>query len=92
METASFNGLIKTIFIIIAFWYLFKFLAKIFLPIIIKKAVAKAGQNFQQQQQQQYNNYRRQNDNEVKIDTNVPNQRPREKKKVGEYVDYEELD
>ncbi len=51
----------------------------------------KAGQNFQQQQQQ-YNNARRQNNNEVRIDTDGPNQRPREKKKVGEYVDYEELD
>ena len=91
METASFNGFIKTIFIIIAFWYLIKFLTKIFLPIIIKKAMNKAGQNFQQQQQQ-YNNARRQNNNEVRIDTDVPNQRPREKKKVGEYVDYEELD
>ena len=91
METASFNGFIKTLFIIIAVWYLIKFLARIFLPILIKKAVSKAGQNFQQQQNQ-YNNSRRCSDNEIKIDTEVPNQRPREKKKVGEYVDYEELD
>ncbi len=91
METASFNGFIKTLFIIIAVWYLIKFLARIFLPILIKKAVSKAGQNFQQQQNQ-YNNSRRYSDNEIKIDTEVPNQRPREKKKVGEYVDYEELD
>ena len=91
METASFDSLIKTIFIIIAFWYIFKFLAKIFLPLLIKKVVTKAGESFQQQQSQ-YNHIRRKNDNEIRIDTDVPNQRPREKKKVGEYVDYEELD
>ncbi len=91
METASFNGFIKTLFIIIAVWYLIKFLVRIFLPILIKKAVSKAGQNFQQQQNQ-YTNSRRYSDNEIRIDTEVPNKRPREKKKVGEYVDYEELD
>lgn len=91
METASFNGFIKTLFIIIAVWYIMKFLGRIFLPILIKKMVSKAGQSFQQQQAQ-YDNTRRYNDNEVRLDTDTPNKRPREKKKVGEYVDYEELD
>lgn len=89
METASFNGFIKTIFYIIVFWYLFKFLARIFLPILLKRAVHKAGRNFQQQTHQ-YDTRRNANP-EVHIDTSKA-AKSREKKKVGEYVDYEELD
>lgn len=93
METASFNGFIKTVLIIIAVWYLMKFLGRIFLPIIIKKVVTKAGQSFQQQQQQSpYYNSRRYNEPEIRVDSSNTSKRPREKKKVGEYVDYEELD
>ena len=51
MQTASFNGFIKTIFYMIAFYYIFKFLAKLFLPVLVKKVVEKAGENFQKQQQ-----------------------------------------
>ncbi|MBF6608539.1 MAG: DUF4834 family protein [Flavobacterium sp.] len=88
METASFNGFIKTLFFIIVFWYLFKFLARIFLPILLKKAVHKASRNFQQQHSQPF---RQNNSGEVHIDTSKA-PRSKEKKKVGEYVDYEELD
>jgi len=91
METASFNGLLKAIFYIIVFYYAFKFLARIFLPIIMKKAVEKAGANFQQQQKA----YQTQNQNtsaeELIYDTSKAT-KPRETKKVGEYVDYEEID
>lgn len=89
METASFNGILKTIVYIIAFYYIFKILARIFVPILLKKAVQKAGQNFQQQQSRHYQP--RNNQSEIHVDTsNAP--KSREKKKVGEYVDYEELD
>ncbi len=47
MQEASFNGLLKAIFYMIAFYYIFKFLARLFLPILVKKAVEKAGENFQ---------------------------------------------
>jgi hypothetical protein len=54
--------------------------------------VQKAEQSFQQQQQ----NYQRQNsqDDFVNINTNANRRsdRPRETKKVGEYIDYEEID
>lgn len=88
METASFNGFIKTLFYLIAFYYIFRFLARIFLPALVKKAVEKAGQNFQQQQQ----NYQQQQQRDtVTVDTSKA-QKPRSTKNVGEYVDYEELD
>ena len=90
MQTASFTGFIKAIFYMIAFYYVFRFLAKLFLPLIVKKVVEKAGQNMQQQQQQ--NNWQKtQNKEEVIYNpTNAKN--PRETKKVGDYVDYEEID
>lgn len=103
MQEASFNGTIKVIFYIIVTLYIIKFLARIFLPHLVKKVVEKAGQNFQEQytNQQQYSNqqqYTNQQQNtsqkskdEVVIDTSKA-KKGRETKKVGEYVDYEEID
>jgi hypothetical protein len=94
MQEASFSGLIKAIFYMIAFYYIFKFLARIFLPVLVKKAVEKAGENFQRQQQySQDRSWQKTNTQkeEIIIDsTNAKN--PRETKKVGDYVDYEEID
>jgi hypothetical protein len=95
MQEASFSGLIKAIFYMIAFYYIFKFLARIFLPVLVKKAVEKAGENFQRQQQQYSQDRSWQKTHtpkeEIIIDSaNVKN--PRETKKVGDYVDYEEID
>jgi hypothetical protein len=92
MQTASFSGFLKTICYILAFYYIFKFLARLFLPIMVKKVVEKAGANFQQQyhsQTQQQNTSSGQD--EIIYDT-AQQTKPRETKKVGEYVDYEELD
>ncbi|RTY95264.1 DUF4834 family protein [Flavobacterium sp. GT3R68] len=91
METASFNGFLKTLVYIVAFYYIFKFLARIFLPIVVKKVVDKAGQNFQQQYQNTHTSHTTSNREEIVIDTSNAT-KPRETKKVGEYVDFEELD
>ena len=59
---------------------------------MVKKVVEKAGANFQQQyhsQTQQQNTSSGQD--EIIYDT-AQQTKPRETKKVGEYVDYEELD
>lgn len=93
METASFNGFLKTILYLVAFYYIFKFLARIFFPILVKKAVEKAGENFQQQQRQYQSNQNYQTSSKDEIIYNTPkSDKPRETKKVGEYVDYEEID
>ncbi|MBG6061256.1 hypothetical protein IWX83_001033 [Flavobacterium sp. CG_9.1] len=89
MQTASFTGFIKALFYMIAFYYIFRFLAKLFLPLIVKKVVEKAGQNMQQQQQNTWNNTQSK-DEIIYNSENVKN--PRETKKVGDYVDYEEID
>lgn len=94
MQEASFTNLFKTIMWIIAFYYIFKFLAKIFLPVLVKKAVEKAGENFQRQQQySQGTTWQKRpiNNDEIIIDT-ANAKKPRETKKVGDYVDYEEID
>ncbi len=93
MQTASFSGFIKTLFYIMAFYYIFKFLAKLFLPLLLKKVVEKAGQNFQQQQQNYQNgNWNTSQSNDEIIYDNSNSKNPRETKKVGDYVDYEEID
>jgi hypothetical protein len=92
MQTASFTGFIETLFYIIAFYYIFKFLAKLFLPIVVKKVVEKAGQNFQQQQRSQQTTWKKTSNNEEIIIDTANSKNPRETKKVGDYVDYEEID
>lgn len=87
METASFSGFLRILLYMVAFYYIFKFLARLFLPLLVKKAVEKAGENFQQQQNRQYQNQQ----NTVNVDSSKSS-RPKETKKVGEYVDYEEID
>lgn len=93
MQVASFSGFIKALFYFLVFYYIFKFLAKLFLPILIKKVVQKAGQNFQHQQQNTYNTSWKKtaNNDEIIIDKSKA-KNPRETKKVGEYVDYEEIE
>ena len=88
METASFSGFIETICYILMFYYVFKFLARLLLPIMVKKVVEKAGQNFQQQYQNQQNP----NNQEEKVSNTSTEPKPRETKKVGEYVDFEEIE
>jgi hypothetical protein len=88
MEMASFAGFIETLFYILFFYYVFKFLARLFLPYMVKKVVEKAGQNFQQQHQNQQNNSNTQESNPI----NPIDSKPRENKKVGEYVDFEEIE
>lgn len=93
MQTASFTGFIRTLFYILAFYYIFKFLAKLFLPLLVKKVVEKAGQNFQQQQQRsQDTSWNQTQTNDELIHDTKNEKNPRETKKVGEYVDYEEID
>ncbi len=88
MQTASFDGLLKTICYIFVFYYIFKYLAKLLLPVLVKKVVQKAGENFQQQ----YNSQQRQNNQDEVVYNTPKSTKPRETKKVGEYVDYEEID
>ncbi|MEN9322983.1 MAG: hypothetical protein RIT03_801 [Bacteroidota bacterium] len=86
MDTASFNGLLRTLMYIILFYYAFKFLARLFLPVILKKVVEKASENMRNQQsayQQTPPNSATQTEDKSK---------PKSTQKVGEYIDFEEVD
>ncbi|WP_229325102.1 DUF4834 family protein [Flavobacterium ammonificans] len=93
MQEASFSSFLRTVFYIIMFYYLFKFLARLFLPMLVKKAVEKAGENFQKQQQYaQDAAWKKAQHNDEIIYKETVSKNPRETKKVGDYVDYEEIE
>lgn len=84
METASFAGVLKTIFYVILFYYILKLAIRLLLPIILKKAVQKAEENLRKHHSQP----------EIDPQENLRNSKgnPRARKQVGEYVDYEEIE
>ncbi|MDP5082107.1 MAG: DUF4834 family protein [Winogradskyella sp.] len=96
IQEASVMGLLKTILIILLFYFGFKILARIFAPLLLrfvaKKAEEKFGGQFggfnnQANQRQQ----QKQNEGETVIDK-MPKQNKNSNEKVGEYIDYEEID
>lgn len=81
-------GLIKTLLIIGIIYYGFKFLARMFGPLLMKKAVDK----MQQKANQNYNNQQSTvKEGETVIDKK-PNTTKRVNEDVGDYVDFEEID
>ena len=84
METASFSGLIKTIFWLVVIYYAFKFLARLLMPILMRKMMQKAEENFQT-----FQNQTQQRTSEPTNKNTFDN--PKVKKQVGEYIDYEEI-
>lgn len=88
MMTASFTGIVKTILIILLVYYGLKFLLRLFAPVIVQKVVNKAGRSFYEQQQQYAQNQNQSNSRKAEPAANIQ----KEKKKVGEYIDYEEIE
>lgn len=83
-------GLLKTIFLILIFWYAFKFLAKMFAPFLVKKMA----DTMQKKAEQQFGGQQPRNsvkEGETIIDK-APTNNQQSKKTVGEYVDFEEID
>jgi len=94
LYTADFFGFIRTLFIIVLLYYLFKFAFRLLTPILVNKLAKKAQENFRQQQETFYRQYQNQNQENQSQQTNNPNKKQelREKKKVGEYIDFEEIE
>lgn len=85
METASLMGALRIIAILILVYYGIKIAFRLLAPVLIQQVVKKAGQNFYQQQQNMQQQYQQQ--------ANAAQaEKPREKKKVGEYIDFEEIE
>ena len=85
MDTASVPGFIRTLFYIILFYYLFKFAMRLLAPYLMQKVAKKAEEHIKKQfeQQQQHHQSPTQNNEEFP---------KKEKKVVGDYIDYEEVE
>lgn len=89
LQLASMPGFIRTILIIVAVYYAFKFLMRLLAPILMRKLIQKAEQNFRQNNQPFNGPYQYQNPQNP---TSSKSENPRSKKEVGEYIDYEEIE
>ncbi|MCB4797623.1 DUF4834 family protein [Neotamlana laminarinivorans] len=92
MQYASAVGLVRTILIILLIYFGIKILSRLFTPFFLKfvakKAEERFGGQFSQFQQQKKQNPKK--EGEVTIDK-MPKPKS-SNKKVGEYVDFEEID
>ncbi|MEZ4837712.1 DUF4834 family protein [Flavobacterium sp.] len=87
MQTASVPGFVRTILIIVGIYYAFKIVARFLMPIVLRKMVQKAEQQFNQ------STHHTQSSNQQKTQsTSSKFEKPKAKKQVGEYIDYEEVD
>lgn len=91
MLEASFTAVLKTILIILLVYFGFKLFIRWFGPLILKYFMRKVGKQFQQQFNQQEPFSTSKKEPKVKVDKN-PVKNRRTNKKVGEYIDYEEID
>ncbi|MBK3515995.1 DUF4834 family protein [Carboxylicivirga marina] len=84
-------GLLKTIFFLITFYYLFKIIGRLVLPYILKKGV----ERMQQQQQNATTNYQQkaqQQEGKVTVKKNTQKKSSGVvDENEGEYVDFEEV-
>ena len=85
MYEASFQGLIRTILIFIVVYYAFKIAIRFLMPYLAKKMVQKAEKQFREAQG--FNPY--QQANQTQNNAKSPK---KDAKKVGEYIDFEEID
>ncbi|GGG45616.1 DUF4834 family protein [Bizionia arctica] len=91
LEHASITGVLRVILIILLIYYGFKILSRIFAPLLLKYVAKKAEERFGGQfGQNQQPKKEQTTEGEVTIDK-AP-ERTSSNKKVGEYVDYEEID
>lgn len=91
LQTASFTGFVRTIFILVLIYYGLKFLMRILAPFMVQYMSKKMQEQFGGQFQQQKPNQNFQKEGETVIDK-MPNQQKSSDKSVGEYIDYEEID
>ena len=92
LQMASFTGFLRTILILLLIYYGVKILARLFAPYLVQYMSKKMQQRFGQQfQHQQNNTSNRPKEGETVIDK-MPYQQKTSDKKVGEYIDYEEID
>lgn len=92
MQFSSFSSLIKTIAILLFIYYAIKFLGKLLAPYLVKRMLKKFQQRFEGQMHQYHGSREDVHDTIYRnSQTNLKKNDLKEKKKVGEYIDYEEI-
>ena len=81
--------LLRTLFLILFFYYLLKVIARLFAPYLLKRMANKMNQRFQNQFNQQDSPLEK--EGEVSIKTKSKKSKT-DMNDMGEYVDFEELD
>lgn len=90
MHEASIQGFVRTILIFVIIYYAVKIIGRYVFPLVVKRFVGKFEQKIKDQQEQ-YSPESDKKVGETTIDkTSVKN--TKESNKVGEYVDFEEMD
>jgi hypothetical protein len=90
MHEASFESILKTVLIILLIYFGFKIFIKWFGPLILKWFLKRMGQKFQQQFNSP-NPPKPSNKGKVEIKSDLPKS-GKSNKKVGEYIDFEEIE
>ncbi|TBW29338.1 DUF4834 family protein [Gramella sp. KN1008] len=94
MLEASFTAVLKTVLIILLVYFGLKILFRYFGPMLLRYFMKRMGRKFEKQFNQQFGGYQQPDGNrkdKVTIDKK-PKSRRSSNKKVGEYIDYEEID
>jgi hypothetical protein len=82
-------GLLRTIIILLAIYFLFKLIVRVILPMLIKNYVDKKTREFYDINERQRMNKR---EGEITIEKKDSKSKKDKDKEEGEYVDYEEVD
>ena len=97
MLEASLSGVLKFVLLVLLIYFGFKIIIRFFGPLILKYFMRKMGKKFEQQFGQQFGNQfggaasKKSKPNLTNIG-NEPKAKSNKDKKVGEYIDYEEID
>ncbi|PZD79300.1 DUF4834 domain-containing protein [Mesonia sp. K7] len=88
MQYASFAGFIKTVLIILLVYFGLKFLFRLLKPYILKFVMKQVNQKMGERFQQQtgFNPFEQKETHSTKVN------KENKKEKVGEYIEYEEID
>ncbi|MBO6606573.1 DUF4834 family protein [Psychroserpens sp.] len=91
IQEASLTGFLRTILIILLVYYAIKILTRMFAPYLVRYMSKKMQQRFGGQFQQYQEPRQQYKEGETIIDK-MPEKESSSNKKVGEYIDYEEID
>ena len=91
MQEASLGGVLKVVLIVLLIYFGLKIFLRWFGPIILRYFLRKIGKKFGAQFQNFDPTARTKKEGDVSIDKK-PSEKPKSRKDVGEYIDYEEID